>query len=496
MHKSIAYLLFIGFALMPPLLFGQAHSNETRGPVLELHSTLEVASSFNRTWPNLLLGFTYQDTFLTAFAEAGAIGDGLYDATADEGYFGNHYFTFENIGMQFDLPPLTIRIGEIEQYDVVESPYSLFISSLGHTTMLAEMSYERNFLFYRSRWIGLPSEPSPEWVEDTLYGDPEEPYHGSSMEYTEGWQQDRGANYKVFGLRFDPVRFGLLDVAIYPSRSFDLPYFALPFPSWFIQYLSRPKGEPAQIWYNDNAILGLFLEYEDDRSYGYAQLLVDDLVLNRYFKPEGNMLPDKLGWSLGGRREFSFGALRFYHAGATKYTFQAVGPDQNYEYTFFRIPEYNNDESRYIPLEENYVGYRNGENNIAFYLGYDHTLFPGTPFQLFLDISTELVISGSKSPNNPWHRYPEGPDDTKLLDGSTLEYAWGTELSLVKGVGLFDLFIKLEGDYFWNKLVKVNFPLDEAYNHESIYVPQEGNNHFEPLVSIGASLSYTLLGGE
>jgi len=66
---------------------------------------------------------------------------------------------------------------------------------------------------------------------------------------------------------------------------------------------------------------------------------------------------------------------------------------------------------------ENYIGYKYGENNIAFLVDYANT-FAGVQFGANL----EYVISGSKSPANPWHEDTEAGDYTVLLDDAVLEH--------------------------------------------------------------------------
>lgn len=422
---------------------------------------------------------------LSLFADASALGDGQFAPTADGGYFSSFYFTFDNIGAAWDAGFLKAEVGRLAHYDVVESPYSLFISSEALSALVADITVEDEHLFYSTRWVGLPSEPEPDWVDDSgLYAPA---YDGNGDSDGAGWIPDRGANYKVFGLKFDGLRVGLLDASVYNQRSFDLAYFVLPFPSFFIQYVSRPKGEPDQVWYNDNAFIGLFADYSDGDLYAYTQLLVDDIALNRYFNPEGQMLPDKLAWSLGGELETRVGAFRFYHAGATKYTFAAVGPDQNYEYTYYRIPEYN-DGSGYLPLEDNYIGYKYGENNISFQAGYSNLFLEGDPLEFSFDAMLEYVVSGSKAPNNPWHEGLSAPPDTELLNESVLEHRLGGSVSMMKRVGLFDFYFDLTLTQFWNRLAPTFQSSPDAYNNEAIYRPQSGLNEMEFSCTIGGRI--------
>ena len=89
-------------------------------------------------------------------------------------------------------------------------------------------------------------------------------------------------------------------------------------------------GDITDLNTNDNNAMGLFVDWRKPLYYLYAQWLVDDISLDflipTFLRDElgsDRRIPQKWAWSLGGYYEFPFGRLGFYHAGATKYTFQA-----------------------------------------------------------------------------------------------------------------------------------------------------------------------------
>ena len=139
-------------------------------------------------------------------------------------------------------------------------------------------------------------------------------------------------------------------------------------------------------------------------------------------------IANKWAWSVGGHWDLPFGRLGFYHAGATKYTFAATEDDKPYGYTYYPAVEYSLDDDMtdleaVLDPQDNYLGYKYGENNLAFRLELSHLPRPllGADFKAAL----EYVLSGSKSPANPWHEYaePRTPASyTQMLDDPVLEH--------------------------------------------------------------------------
>ncbi len=265
--------------------------------------------------------------------------------------------------------------------------------------MLADLSVKGGRFTYESRWIRLNSNA----LQPIRAGDLTSAY------------PDRGANYKVFAVELGHWRFGLQDTAVYYGREFDAEYFLSPIPSILTQMVTKRDSTPWQEDANDNSILGLFAEWRPPWGYLYAQWLVDDISLNfliPWFLRDtfGNpTVANKWAWSVGGHWDLPFGRLGFYHAGATKYTFAATEDDKPYGYTYYPAVEYSLDDTMtdfeaVLDPQDNYLGYKYGENNLAFRLELSHLPHPvlGADFQAAL----EYVLSGSKSPANPWHGEP------------------------------------------------------------------------------------------
>ena len=349
----------------------------------------------------------------------------------------------------------------------------------GLPALLADLTFQAGRFFYESRWIQLNSNSA-----------------NTSVYFPDGYP-DRGANYKVFALQFGDWRFGLQDAAVYVDRLFDAEYFFSPLPHILTQIV-REAGKPWSETVNDNSITGLFAEWRRPLHYLYAQWLVDDISLAAFVPQfiqdaisKELKIPSKFAWSLGGYYDFPFGRLGFYHGGATKYTFSpnVDWSTYPYQYTYYPAVEYelNDGDSTLMTIqpEENYIGYKYGENNLAFLIDYSK-VFSG--FELTGRL--EYVISGSKSPANPWHEYPTLNDagrDTLLLDDATLEHTITGALAGTWSWRYLKLYSLLRLGGVFNKL-DLEDPGDGG---QYIYRPQPGKNEFIYQLTIGASLQYS-----
>jgi len=384
-----------------------------------------------------------------------ASNDGKYKSPFSPSYYGGYYFLMKNGGVGFNLGGLKARFGRFEHRDIVDTPYSLFISSSGLPTLISDICYEDDRFIYETRWIKL----------NEAFGD----------------IPDRGANYKVYALKLDNFRFGYQEAVVYTGRFFDAEYFFNPIPNFFVQY-TLLAGRPIPQGSNANSLMGFFADYENDELYLYGQILVDDFNMNRFMHPDWFQNPDKVAWSLGGHYKTDFGTFGFYHAGATKYTFESFGNmdlDTKYSYVYFPVIYYESgDGNAVIPLVDNYVGYKYGENNLAFMLSYAKT-FGGTDFNAFL----EFVISGSKSPANPWHEDVKAPEGTHLLDEFPLEKMLIFEMRL--GNKHMEAFIKF--GKVWNELVPVDVG-DAPDSDDPVLKP--GKEHRD-IFELGFSLRFS-----
>jgi hypothetical protein len=399
-----------------------------------------------------------------------------------ERYWLGRYFYLHQGGILLDFDFLKVKAGRFIHRDVIDSPYSLFISSQdeqpahwfwqpGLPAILADFTFQGGPFLYESRWIQLNAR--------------------SANNYP-----DRGANYKVFALQFGDFRFGLQDSAVYVDRIFDAEYFFSPMPHIFTQ-IARNDGKPWSEDINDNTLVGLFVEWQKPLYYLYAQWLVDDISLSSLV-PEflkdivgGNLkIPSKLAWSLGGYYDFSFGRLGFYHAGATKYTFSpptdvAIYP---YQYTYYPAVDYQLKDSTVLTLDyvDNYIGYKYGENNLAFQFDYSNT-FSDVEFSAML----EYVISGSKSPANPWHEFADkdaAGRDTRLLDDPVLEHTISTRVAGSWSWRNLTLYTLLRLGGVFNKL-----ELEPAADGDpDIFRPQPGLHKFIYQWTVGATYRFNI----
>lgn len=347
-------------------------------------------------------GIVHESGELRIGWELGMDTDGTYPAPFLGDFFGDFSVDIREAGLSYGTGALSLGIGRLAIKDVVDSPYSLFASGAGLTAMTAFLVYDNAHIFFSNRWIGLNRN-----LKDGLFAstDPE-------------IYDDRGATIKTYAVRFGRLRLGFQDAAVFTGDYFDIDFFANIAPSFFVQYVAKAPGRPWTRTGDQNAIMGLFADYAGDDWYAYAQLLVDDINLNRILNPEGSQNPDKIAFSLGGHLESPAGRFGLYAAAATKYVFESIG-GRYYSYTYYpgSAVEYRGTVA--VPLEEMMIGYRNGENNLA--LRGEWSRGEGAET---LSAFAEFVLSGSKSPANPWHEYGNWREEgggLRFLDDRVLE---------------------------------------------------------------------------
>ena len=341
------------------------------------------------------------------------------------GNLGGFYFMLDEGGIKYDTSWLHIAAGRFRNYDEVDSPYSLFINSMGLSANTLKLRVESNHFIYQTQWIGLNRNngvSSPAWNEYQRrvqaglgFGVPSG--YGYNPGNTDGLAYgfpDRGVNYKIYALKIKDWRMGFLDAAVYSGRAFDIEYLLSPIPMYFTQYFRTTSGRPWATEENDNSLMGLFWDIKKDNWNAYAQALVDDFSLGflRWIYDGFSRNPWKAAWALGGGFQTKIGHFSFHHGGALKYTFQPIGTTDGgrykddsaataYGYTYY--PEtryYDDDRTVSILLEDMMVGYKYGENNLAFQVEYFNT------FRWFtLRSELEFVLAGNNSPANPWHDY-------------------------------------------------------------------------------------------
>ena len=400
-------------------------------------------------------------------ASLNAANDRLYNDSFSDSYYGGFYFSMGSSGISVDLGNANVTFGKMHLSDEVESPYSLFISSMDLPRNTINFSFEDDNFLYTTRWIELTN-----LLDSSTTTDLRKKY--------------RGMNYKVYATKFGNFRFGYQEADIYVGKTFDLEYFANPIPGFFIQYVND-NGRPYPEGLGEaNYVAGFFLDYSDNGKYAYAQILIDDINANRFLHPESYQNPDKIAWSLGGRVNTPFGILAFYNAGATKYTFQPSaegGNQQFYGYTYYSDFLYKQTDGNdmILPLELLYTGYKYGENNVAFRLEYEST----APKGLFATV--EYVVLGERSPINAWNGDTTYISGTHLLDDSVLEHRLIGNLTYTLTLPLNLSFnISTDIGYIWNKSVLTQA---DDYVKKPFLKPQLGND--VPYFSLTTGLNFS-----
>ena len=380
-------------------------------------------------WVGLGLKADYTAGPFSFVADTHFLNDGKYapaEVMVPAGSLGGFYFMLKEGGLVFDYGPVKILGGRFRNYDEIDSPYTLFINSKGLSANTIKLRLESKHFIFQTQWIGLnlnSAVSSPAWNEYARRRDgglgwnaPASPDYGGpgSVDGLANGFPDRGVNYKIYALKVKDWRLGFLDAAVYSNRYFDAEYLLSPIPMYFTQYFRKSPGRPWSSEQNDNSLMGLFWDLKKPTWDAYAQALVDDFSLGfmRWFYDGFSRNPWKAAWALGGRINTRVGRFGFHHGGALKYTFEPIGTTDEgrymedcgataYGYTYYPETRYYDGENPVsLLIEDMMVGYKYGENNLAFQVDY-YKNFAG----YMLNAELELVLAGNNSPANPWHDY-------------------------------------------------------------------------------------------
>jgi len=375
--------------------------------------------------------------------------------------FGDQYFLLEEGWIRLKALGASFTIGRIKPTDEVNSPYSLFLNPDALASNSMVLRWDSDIFSYETRWIDLNSNSN----FGSVAGTPEAwqwVWNGTNYEQTGTGFPDRGLNLHNYVFKVAGLRFGFQESELYTQRSFDPEYFASPLPMYFTEYYGITHNRPQTSGGGDSYIMGLFGDYTDPNFYLYGQFLLQDFNLHAL---DPNIFPNnpyKMAWSLGGTVNTEVGKLGFYHAGATKYTFEPItsgpGQDQESAHGYFYYPD-----TTYItsgvtnPLkiggfdegQSNEIGYRNGENNISFLVSWEKAFFG----KLGLASSLEFVVTGNSSPANPWQD-AQGNNDvgTQILNQPVLEKRLLLTIAASYPVDIFDFFIGLTFGGIFNEL--------------------------------------------
>lgn len=393
----------------------------------------------------------YNSNSFQFLVDVALLNNKIYSDPFSEGYYGGFYFLMKDSLISLKLQDSKITFGKTNLGDIINTPYSLFISSINYPRNVLEYKYEDQRFIYITRWIELNN------LQNISNQD----------------EKFRSANYKLYAVKLGNFRFGYQESNVYVGKNFDFEYFANPIPGFFIQYVNSAGRPFPEGLGESNFIMGFFLDYKDDTKYLYSQVLIDDINMNRFFYPQSFQNPDKIAWSIGGIFSQEHGKIGLYHAGATKYTFQPsleYGSNLYYGYTYFPYLTYNvGNKTVIFPPELLYVGYKYGENNLSFLAEYESNIIKN------LKIGLEYVILGERSPINPWGDKTSFPQGTHLLDDPVLEHRLLTTITLSFELSqVLSFSLNSAMGYIWNRSELVNIDSDNV--KKPLFRPTEGNN--------------------
>ncbi|BDU50548.1 hypothetical protein [Haliovirga abyssi] len=420
-------------------------------------------SSYNST--NFILNHSNEN--FSFYFDLDYINNDKYKFGEERYNFGYYHILnqgFFNIKLNKNV---SVKLGRMYHNDVINTPYTLFISSEKQGISGIQIKYSDEKFFFETNWFQLNV------LSDLGY-------------------PDRGANYRVYGINLsDEWRFGYQESVVYTGRSFDFNYFTNPIPAYMSQSFYNDTNAPWKQYTNENSIMGLFLDRKRKNDYFCSQLLIDDMNWDWIFSPKSkNQNPNKMAWSIGYKKAIkNIGKIGIYNAGSTKYTFEPMGngtydkaTNTQYGYTYYPDNKYYGNDLNYI---DNYIGYKYGENNIAFLVDFEKEIN-----KINLYTSFEYVVSGSKSPENPWHEYTnysQGGEGTKFLNDKKLEKTLNFSLKLNKNMGKYTLLGGVKLGRIINKLELKEIEEDKKTvgNNIRIYRPSdEIENSFELNIGI------------
>lgn len=204
---------------------------------------------------------------------------------------------------------------------------------------------------------------------------------------------------------FEGLEIGYQESVLFLNRYFDPYYYFVPIPVPGIQefwHLSAPWGFSTNEL-DDNSMVGIYAKFSDLFWSVYAELLMDDVNMNRFLSPQSYQNPDKMAFLIGFSGRSGPTKLTIEIAGATAFTFQRTNPTKPYEYVMFEGEDY--------PIEKNMIGYKYGENNLACAIVFDYYKSNWT-----FSFGWESVAFGTRTPSLPWHGGTM-PNETKWLIG-------------------------------------------------------------------------------
>ncbi len=221
----------------------------------------------------------------------------------------------------------------------------------------------------------------------------------------DGVKPTKSFNYR--SISFSPSKnfeIGYEESILYLDRYFDSFYFFAPLPMPAIQEAFHMGNAPWYSNFDDNSLIGGWLKYSIKNTDIYIEILVDDINMNRFLRPsDPHQNPDKLAFLTGISSKKEPFRITFEFAGATAFVFQRTHANKPYEYIMF--------ENSNLPIERNMIGYKHGENNLAYALRIEYD-----DKKWFGQIDYEYLLYGTRTPEEPWHG-GQMPNGTQWLIG-------------------------------------------------------------------------------
>jgi hypothetical protein len=412
------------------------------------------ADNFGLYWGGQVI-FEMDSDLFSARGDLRFVNDGKWNAT--EGWMPEgYYFDLREGSLLLGPGPLYFEGGLLRAtHQYSQNPFEIILDAEGKPGIGMSLLYEGDLLTYQTRWIGL-NYKSP-----------------FAYDYVSEFQTwiDRGLSHKIYMLNFGDLRIGYQESSLFLDRYFDTNFFLNPAPSILINTIWSQGNNPWVYDVNDSSFMGFYGDYQADEFRLEGEFMLKDINLPFGYPENLN----KFGWSLGGTWFSPWGDLSFWHGGATKHLYAATYSDATYsntlpyEYTYYPVSTLGD---LTIALEDSYIGFPFGENSLAFQLAWEDRL---TIQGLEIDGGARLnyVISGSKSPHNPWHEDQKWTDidaKTELFSGDpVLEHQLGIEVAGSTQIGNIVLRLELGLGFIANPLA-LNPVTDEA----GIWKPQAG----------------------
>ena len=466
--------------------------------------------SYPGSYTDLGVGLSYRSS--TGFygdIDLAARNDGRY-TVADSALLGiPFYLIMQTGGIGYDGETFSGRAGRFVPEDVLDNPYSLFVSSRARPSLLYEFEYSGEWVRFLTRSVELN--------------------RNSALDHP-----DRSVTFQTTGFVRPTWEFGFQQAIVAVSldgRSdgtgplFVPEYFLNPFPNYLTQWTLGGGDTPWRQDINHKSLMGFYgrLELpgpdlgpagEQSQWEFQGQWLVDDFAANLIWEREGDVNPFMMAWLASAALHTDWGRLRLTHAASHAYTFQ-TSAGRRYSYTWYPEVYYPVDgELRPLDYRDNYAGFYHGPNTAAIRLDWQHDLpadtIPATlPLDpLRLDAGLAYTASGEKSPLNPWGELEswrdhdtDGRDHTRWLDDDVLEHAIELDLSAAAELPItprqrLGLSLGLDLSHRWNPITLTDsdrtasddFP-DDPQQAER-YVPRPGETHTDLRGNI--SLQYSL----